>query len=168
MRPDFGIQQLNYKQVAYWTSAHKQPTVPALFCWHSINIRFCFPTIRTWLPGGLSINTPWQATWLLRPCVNSLGLLKVKASVFLQLWGMIYVQQPRRGSISLRGRLLYFIPSAALCVHEASPNRGGEGGEKHAETLLDANLQENNQDKPPGLCYLAIAKEKNIFKRKWS
>lgn len=89
---------------------------------------FCPRRIRTWLPGGRSINTAWQATWLLGACVNSLGLLRVKASVFLQFWGMIRGHQPSpRFDLSQTMALpppLLFLLKVLICPTSVSRWRG--------------------------------------------
>ena len=100
---------------------------PTLFCSHYINIRLCFPRIRTWLPRGHSINTAWQATWLLRSAVNSLGLLGVKASVFQQLWGMIRVHRSHCDCISLRWGLFFHLKVQHVQgLSEAAEGKWGE------------------------------------------
>lgn len=126
--------------------------IPTLFSSHYINIILCFPRIRTWLPRGHSINTAWQATWLLGSSVNSLGLLGVKASVFQQLWGMICVHQPHCDLISLR-RGGFFHLKVPACPRSVRSRRGRMGW-----CPPSGSFPGDNQTEPTEICYLAVAK----------
>lgn len=68
-----------------------------------------------------------------------------------------------RFDLTPRTASLFHSFCGSLCTWGFSELGRGGGWAKRAETLLGANLQENNPDKPLGLCYLAITREKEIF-----